>query len=221
VNSALALFFAGFFGAVHCIGMCGGVVTALVFGLHGRFPLWLALWVYNAGRLLSYVLAGMLMGGLGGMVHHLADWHVTRQIAALLNGLFMIAMGGYLAGRWLWFRRLETWGGLLWQRLAPYSRRLLPLRSVAQAFLLGMLWGWLPCGLVYSALLACLTTTSALEGGVWMAAFWLGTLPALLLAGSAGSYLKKFLQDPRLRPLAGFLVIFLGLHLLWREFFRE
>jgi len=106
-------------------------------------------------------------------------------------------------------------GQKLWQRVQPYTRRFLPVRGVAQALPLGMLWGWLPCGLVYSALTTALASGSALEGGLAMLAFGLGTLPNLLLAGLFFARLQRFTRQRAVRVAAGLLVMACGLYGLW------
>jgi len=83
---------------------------------------------------------------------------------------------------------------------------------------LGLLWGWLPCGLVYSVLVAALATGSALEGGALMLAFGLGTLPALLAMGMAAVRLKRFLQHLWVRRGSGLLVLTFGVVGLMRLF---
>jgi sulfite exporter TauE/SafE len=114
---------------------------------------------------------------------------------------------------------LERVGALLWRHVQPLSRRLLPVRTPAQALALGMVWGWLPCGLVYSALTTALASGSAGAGAATMLAFGLGTLPNLLLAGILATQLRALMQAPWLRRTAGLAVFAIGLYGLlgvWR-----
>jgi hypothetical protein len=130
-------------------------------------------------------------------------------------GLFMVAMGLYIAGWWTGLGRLEQVGGLLWRRLEPFGRRLLPVRRPAQALALGALWGWLPCGLVYSALVWAVSSGGAAQGAALMLAFGLGTLPNLLLMGAAAGTVARLAQRPLVRQAAGGAVLLFGLWTLW------
>ncbi len=210
----LSAFLVGLLGGVHCAGMCGGIVGALSFGLRGgrNLPILLA---YNAGRISSYTLAGALMGALGFYFSGLLPVQTAQHVLLSLAGLFLILMGLYLAGWWNALSRLEQAGGHLWRRIEPLGRRLLPVRNVPQALMLGMLWGWLPCGLVYSALVWTVSAGGALEGAMLMAAFGLGTLPNLLLMGVAANQLGRWVRNPAVRAVAGTLVIAFGLSLLY------
>jgi hypothetical protein len=210
----LSAFVVGLLGGVHCAGMCGGIVGALSFGLKGgrNLPLLLA---YNLGRISSYTFAGALVGALGFYFSGLLPVQTAQHVLLSLAGLFLILMGLYLAGWWNALSRLEQAGGHLWRRIEPLGRRLLPVRSVPQALMLGALWGWLPCGLVYSALVWTVSAGGALEGAMLMAAFGLGTLPNLLLMGVAANQLSRWVRNPTVRALAGLLVIGFGLSLLY------
>lgn len=202
----------GFFGGVHCVGMCGGIVGALSLGLPGalrRRPLatWPYLLAYNVGRISSYCLAGALVGALGAA---LVDWMFLQRaqwILQALAALFMLALGLYLGGWWSGLTRVEQLGARLWRYIEPWGRRLLPVRSVGQAFVLGMIWGWLPCGLVYSVLIWALASGSALDGAQLLLSFGLGTLPTLLAMGALAAQLGSFVRRPWPRRVAGGLVI--------------
>ena len=216
-TSFLAAFLIGLSGGAHCFGMCGGIVGALTLGLPatldrpllGRLPFLLA---YNLGRLLSYVVAGMLAGGVGAWATHLMSVHQAQLTLQILAGLFMILLGLYLAGWWMGLARVEQVGGRLWRRIEPLGRRLLPVRTPAQALGIGLVWGWLPCGLVYSALVWAMGAGGALNGGLLMLCFGLGTLPALLAMGAFAATLAGFIRQPWVRQVAGALVIGFGIY---------
>ena len=215
-STFLALFLVGLLGGTHCVGMCGGIVGALSMGAPGRWSMHLA---YNAGRILSYGLAGAIAGAVGAASLGLDGQVPIRLALYLLANLMLIALGLYLLGVTQALAFSERAGQRLWQHLQPLTRRFLPARSVAQAFPLGMLWGWLPCGLVYSALATALSSGSAARGGLAMLAFGLGTLPNLLLAGIVLARLNEFVRRPAVRTVAGLLVLGFGLHGLlgwWR-----
>lgn len=215
-STFLALFLVGLLGGTHCVGMCGGIVGALSMGAPGRWSMHLA---YNVGRILSYGLAGAIAGAVGAASLGLDSQVPMRLALYLVANLMLIALGLYLLGVTQALAFTERAGQLLWQRLQPLTRRFLPARTVAQAFPLGMLWGWLPCGLVYSALATALSSGSAVRGGLCMLAFGLGTLPNLLLAGIVLARLNEFVRRPAVRITSGLLVLGFGLYGLlgwWR-----
>ena len=217
--SLTAAFLVGLLGGGHCAGMCGGIVGAVTVTLPGSRPQWPFLIGYNLGRIGTYTLAGVLAGAIGASSFFLDHVLPIEKLLYALANLMLILLGLYLAGVWRVLTRLEAVGGRLWQRLQPYSRRLLPVRTVPQALLLGTLWGWLPCGLVYSVLVAAIATADPVEGGLLMLAFGLGTLPALLAMGMAAVQLKAWLQNLWVRRVSGFVVLAFGvaglLQLLW------
>lgn len=211
----IALFLVGLLGGTHCVGMCGGIVGALSMGAPSRWSMHLA---YNAGRILSYGLAGALVGALGAASLGLDGQVPVRNVLFLLANLMLIALGFYLLGVTRALAFTERMGQSLWRHVQPLTRRFLPARSVAQAFPLGLLWGWLPCGLVYSALTTALTAGSAGRGALCMLAFGLGTLPNLLLAGIVLARINEFVRRPLVRMASGALVLGFGLYGLWGLF---
>jgi hypothetical protein len=205
-----AVFLTGLLGGVHCAGMCGGIIAALSGQAGGRrLPLHLA---YNGGRVLSYALAGALAGAAGSL-GLLLDGVLPVQLALyVLANVMLIGLGLYLAGVSSVVAWIERLGMALWRRIQPLTRSLLPADTLPRALGLGLLWGWLPCGLVYAVLTTALLTGDALDGAAIMLAFGLGTLPNLLLAGLA---LRRVTAATRARPLrvaAGGLVLGFGLY---------
>jgi len=205
----LALFLVGLLGGTHCVGMCGGIVGALAMGAPARWSMHLA---YNTGRIASYAAAGAIAGLLGAASLGLEGQVPVRLILYFLANLMLIALGLYLTGVTRALAFTERAGQHLWRRLQPLTRRFLPARSVGQALPLGLLWGWLPCGLVYSALASALTAGSAGRGAFLMLAFGLGTLPNLLLAGILLARLNEFVRRPAVRIGSGLLVLGFGLY---------
>ncbi|MBI6944724.1 sulfite exporter TauE/SafE family protein [Pseudomonas putida] len=206
LGSALVL---GLLGGGHCLGMCGGLMGALTLAIPPeqrarRVRLLLA---YNVGRVLSYACAGLLLG--------LAGWAVASGPAALAlrvaAALLLIAMGLYLAGWWSGLTRIEALGRGLWRHIQPVASRLLPVSSLPRALLLGALWGWLPCGLVYSTLLWAASQGHAGYSAALMLAFGLGTWPVLLATGLAAERVNALLRRRSVRMAGGLLVILFGL----------
>lgn len=213
IETLAGAFLVGLLGGVHCAGMCGGIVGALTLGLpRGRaadqLPFHLG---YNAGRILSYTAAGGIMGGLGLLLAEFSAIDQAQHILLILAGIFMILLGLYLAGWWRILTRLEEVGGPIWKRLEPLGRRFMPVRTPGQALQLGLVWGWLPCGLVYSALIWSVSAGGVWRGALLMLAFGLGTLPNLLAMGAAAGALQGFIRRPWVKSGAGLLVILFGL----------
>lgn len=204
----------GLLGSSHCLGMCGGIASAFSFGIdvdrqrapRSRLSFQLA---YNLGRISSYMLVGFAAGTLGAQLTRLGLSPITGKLIA---AGFMIALGLYLANWWRGLALLENLGAKLWRRLQPLGRFLFPLQNRWQAFLLGALWGWLPCGLVYAAVAWSLTAGNALDGAWLMLGFGLGTLPAMLLAGQFVERLRDWVRKPATRAFAGSLLIAFGLY---------
>ena len=210
-----AAFAVGLLGSVHCAGMCGGIAGALGLGLPGRRGGRLAhLLAYNAGRIGSYAAAGALAGWLGAGLDR--AWLAEAQwVGRYLAAAFLVALGLYLGGWWQGLAWLERGGAHLWRHLEPWGRRLLPVTRPSRALALGLVWGWLPCGLVYSALVWAATAAAPLRGAALMAAFGLGTLPMLLLLGGSAGALAAVLRRPGLRRAAGLAILLLAAYTLW------
>jgi sulfite exporter TauE/SafE len=210
----LAVFLIGLLGGVHCAGMCGGIVSALSLQtprpVGKQSPVWPLHLAYNLGRISSYAIAGALMGALGSLGLLLNNWLPVQMILYVGANLMMVALGLYLTGLTRTLAFVERAGQWLWRRVQPSTRRFLPVRGVAQAFPLGMLWGWLPCGLVYSLLAMTLLSGSALRGAAIMLAFGLGTLPNLMLAGLLLVRFRSAIQGRALRLGSGLIVLGFG-----------
>lgn len=207
----LGVFLTGLLAGTHCAGMCGGIVTALsLSGAPHTRPALSHLLAYNLGRIGSYTLAGTLVGALGAGGVMLGPGQPLQQALYVAANLMLVAMGLYLAGIWRGVVYLERAGALLWRKIQPMTRGVLPVRSAPQALALGALWGWVPCGLVYSMLVAALAWTSPWRGALIMLAFGLGTLPNLVLLGYFAGRVRPWLQRRSVRMAAGLLVIGFG-----------
>ncbi len=206
----IAVFLVGLLGGTHCMAMCGGIVGALTVGTPaGRrhWPLHLA---YNLGRISSYALAGAVLGAIGSAGLLLNDVMPVQMTLYVLANLMLVALGLYLIGVPQGLTFLERGGQKVWARIQPLTRRFLPATSVSRALPLGMLWGFLPCGMVYSVLTTALLTGSALRGAGLMLAFGLGTLPNLLLAGFLLRRFRDVVQGRAVRLASGLLVLGFG-----------
>lgn len=193
----LAALLTGVAGAGHCAGMCGGIAGALAHAIPAGQRSFLLTLGYSTGRLSSYALLGALAGALAALLAP-RDAGMAMLTARLLTGVVMLAIALHLLGATRWMQSLEVFGAALWRRLAPLARRLLPVTTLPRALALGALWGLLPCGLVYGALLYAGTSGSALNGGLVMFVFGIGTLPAVLGLGIAARWLTRHARMVRL-----------------------
>jgi len=207
----IAVFLVGLLGGTHCAAMCGGIVSALSMpdGAPQRsaWPLHLA---YNIGRIGSYTLAGAMAGTIGSLGLLFNGILPVQMVLYVVANLMLVALGLYLTGVTRTLAVVERLGQKLWGRIQPLTRRFLPAQSVSQALPLGMLWGWLPCGMVYSVLTTALVAGSAGRGAGLMLAFGLGTLPNLLLAGLLLKRLRDLTRARSLRLASGMLVLAFG-----------
>ena len=208
--SFLAAFLTGLLGGAHCVGMCGGIVAAMSLQPGGRQPFVFHL-AYSAGRIASYSAAGALAGLLGSAAFLSDTLYPLQQGLYLLAQIVLILLGLYLAGLDRSVLVLERAGGVLWRRLQPLLARVMPIRTLAQALSAGALWGWLPCGLVYSVLVSALASGSAGRGGALLLLFGLGTLPNLLLMGWAANSLRELVRRVWVKRIAGLGVASLGI----------
>ena len=211
----LTAFAIGLMGGVHCIGMCGGIVGALSFGLKTQpeqqtKSLFKILFAYNFGRLFSYTLAGGLMGSLGWMASHWIEVQQLQNILQLFAAIFMLLLGLYLGGWWNVLVHLEKAGGVFWKYIQPLGQKLLPVTNMKQAIALGLFWGWLPCGLVYSVLIWSISAGNFQQGALLMLSFGLGTLPNLLAMGVFANQLNQWVKNSKVRQVAGGIVICFG-----------
>lgn len=204
----------GLLSGSHCVVMCGGIAGALGLasrdaarrrGLGLAWPL-----AYNLGRVLSYTVAGAIAGGIGSGVVRLAPLAAVRTVAGSAAALALLLVGLRLVFGNAWFHWLDRPGLALWARLAPLARRFLPIDSLPRALGVGLLWGWMPCAMAYSMLVAAALSADVVAGAGMMLAFGLGTLPWLLLTGALLPRLSAAATHPGWRIGGGLAICVLG-----------
>lgn len=212
----IAVFLIGLLGGTHCVAMCGGIVGALSVQMPGKsvrqWPIHLA---YNLGRITTYTVLGGLVGAIGSAGMLFGDMLPVQLALYVAANIMLILLGLYLTGITQLLTPIERAGGVIWRRIQPLTSRFLPARSVGRALPLGLLWGFLPCGLVYSVLTTALVTGSAGRGAGLMLAFGLGTLPNLMLAGMLFKRFRDLTRNTRVRIVAGLLVAGFGVYGLY------
>lgn len=202
-----AAFLAGVIGSVHCVAMCGGIATGFALPGAARAAAWRIALITNAGRITGYMLAGAIVGGLG---HGLVALFQIPNLAIALRaaaGVVMIVVALRMLGHRL-PKPMRGPSEALWRWLKPLQAPLLPATTLPRRFALGVLWGWLPCGLSTTLLAAAWMQASALGGFALMAAFGCGTLPAMLPLSYSGA---RWLARPGQRRIVGFVLLFAGL----------
>lgn len=218
---ALTAFGAGLLGGVHCVAMCGGIVGAACGSKCSsqRDPIrWRLALGYNAGRITSYCIGGLLAGAIGQAGIGLRGGMPAQQLAMLASGIMLCVIALYFAGITPVARGMEAAGSVIWKRVQPWSRQFLPADTFGRAYGLGLAWGWLPCGMVYAMLLTALAAGSAAEGALIMFAFGLGTLPNVLLIAVFFNRIGTALKSATARAVAGVLIAGVGIFSIAQSF---
>ncbi|NEV64808.1 sulfite exporter TauE/SafE family protein [Thiorhodococcus minor] len=227
MSPAYALaFLVGLLSALHCIGMCGGIAGAISYSLppavRSRPSSYVSYQLlFNLGRILTYCVAGAAFGSLGAGLAQLSTLGWLEEVMRLVAASVLIGIGLYIGGWLPGFAVVERVGLPLWRRLEPARQRLLPVRSPLGALLVGLIWGWIPCGLVYSILIGAPAQGGWLAGAGYMAAFGLGTLPVVLGTGLLAGRLGLLARDRRLQALAGIALIGLALFTLYYQGYNQ
>ncbi|MDJ0813602.1 MAG: sulfite exporter TauE/SafE family protein [Woeseiaceae bacterium] len=202
---------AGLVGSAHCLGMCAGIsglfaVKAEAASMRASVP---TAFVYNAGRVITYAVLGAIVAAFGSVIVK-ASPNMAVGIR-MLSGIIIILVGLQVAFNLRALRIIERMGGKLWARIAPAAQKLVPVTSLPRALGLGLVWGWLPCGLVYSVLMIAATSASPVGGAATMVAFGIGTMPAMMLTGLGAARVSGAMQRRGTRLGLGILVIVMGL----------
>ncbi len=216
----LVAFSLGLASTVHCWGMCGGIMGALTFGLPdevrtNRIRLYSYVASYNLGRISSYTIAGVIAGSISSTLMSNLSIEYGHLVLRALAAIVLITFGLYLSGLFPKLQILESIGGIVWRRLQPLTRNYFPVRTVRRAFCFGLIWGWLPCGLVYSALLWATASGDPVLGGIYMLAFGLGTLPGVMASGIMSSTILNLSRINSLRYAVAATIIIFGFMLFF------
>jgi uncharacterized protein len=205
IGAALLL---GLAASGHCVLMCGGITAALGLATardaNGRIrPALLA--SYQLGRIASYALAGLLFAGVFGTLIAVLDIEAVRQTMRALSALTLLLAALVAFGRV--HDPGHRIGRSVWLRVSRLGRGLLPVTTVPRALAFGMVWGWMPCGFVYTVLLVATMQSDAIRGALTLAAFGLGTAPAMLITGFGAKRLASVVSLPATRHVAGAVLL--------------
>ena len=209
----LAAFSMGLFGSPHCLGMCGGIVTA--FGLSMQHVSdskknGLIL-TYHLGRLISYSLLGLIASLVGVAIFQSI---MSNSAPRIVLGAVLVLIGLAMLGLPL-FNQLEKVGMRFWQSLAPIRKKVFPIDSFGKALFAGLLWGFLPCGLVYGALMMAIAGNNITTGAALMFVFGLGTMPMLIKKQKTVGMLQSNIKHFRLRQINGVIMLLSGLAVIF------
>lgn len=209
----LSAFAIGLLGSGHCIVMCGGISSMLTTAIdQNGSKKYLQVTGYHLGRILSYSLFGAIVGFTGSMA--IRGFGLPLDALQIVAGIFLILLGLYI-GQWFkGLSKIEAVGKHLWRFLSPYTKKLIPVRNTRQALTLGVLWGWLPCGLIYSTLSWSLASGSTVNGALIMLFFGLGTLPAMMTTSLGILNIKPLLVNNIFRNAVALLLISYGSYTL-------
>jgi sulfite exporter TauE/SafE len=209
INDLIAAFLLGLISAGHCMGMCGGLMVAA--GIHSKTAL--VAMSYNVGRLLSYMTLGLVFGSITLL---LPDQFLP--LLKLLSASLLLLAALYLLNANQWITSVEKLGLPIWKLVKPSAQKLLPVKNGATAIGLGYLWGFIPCGLVYTALAFSLGQKSPLSTTMLMLAFGLGTFPAMMGMSLLANHLRKWLSLPSVKALLAATMVIFSLTIIWSVF---
>tara|TARA_R110001583_G_scaffold195499_1_gene374353 strand:+ start:11967 stop:12647 length:681 start_codon:yes stop_codon:yes gene_type:complete len=215
INDFIPALFLGLLGAGHCLGMCSGIASAITFSTsasQSKLSTFTALLLYNLGRVSSYSLAGAIFAGSSSALIIFFGGKEALIYLRIVAAILMLCLALYISRLWFGLVHLEKTGKLLWHFIKPIAQYFLPLKHPILALPLGFLWGWLPCGLVYSTLSWAASSGSAENGALIMLGFGLGTLPAMLTVGSLSQQLNIMLNHHYFRYASGLLLALFALH---------
>lgn len=212
----LVAFLMGTFSSTHCLHMCGVIVGTLTLSLkpeirENKAQLFSFVLSYNVGRITSYTIGGFLIGILESIITSPLEETHGQVLMKLLSAAVMTGAGLYIAGWLPKFSYIEKAGSSFWKILEPFGRKLIPVESRKHAFLFGIIWGWLPCGLVYTALALAATSGSFIKSALVMMAFGLGTLPAVLGAGIMVGIISRLLRMQGVKQTVGIMLVALAI----------
>lgn len=217
INSPILIaFIIGLFSSLHCVAMCGSIIGTLSFSLKpeirdNKSKMAAFIFSYNFGRISSYVLAGFLVALLESIITLPLGSEHGHRILQIISALIITGAGFYIAGWFPNFAYIEKTGSRFWKTIEPYGRKLIPVATLKQAFLFGMVWGWIPCGLVYTALALAATSGDITTSMLTMLAFGIGTLPAVMGMGMVSTFISRLSKLHTTKQVIGMLLVLIAI----------
>ncbi|MGO1191417.1 sulfite exporter TauE/SafE family protein [Vibrio casei] len=212
----LAAFLIGLLGAGHCMGMCGGIASLMNLGEMPSKRSWLNPVFYNVGRIISYTLIGGIVGATISTIAEYSGVNAPLNWLRLISAIFMVILALYIGRWWAGLLYIEKMGQHIWKHISPLGKKLLPIKHPLYAIPFGFIWGWLPCGLVYSMLTWSAASGSAAQGALVMLFFGLGTLPLMLFIGLSTTKISQWIKSILFRRIGAILLLLYGLFQLYQ-----
>ncbi|MFV0574719.1 MAG: sulfite exporter TauE/SafE family protein [Vibrio sp.] len=216
----LAAFFIGVLGAGHCMGMCGGIASLMNLGNVPSQQSWLNPLFYNFGRIASYTLIGAIVGGSISSIASYAELNASLAWLRILSSIFMVVLALYIGKWWQGLLAIEKLGQHVWQYISPFGHKLLPIKHPLYAIPFGFIWGWLPCGMVYSMLTWSAAAGNAINGAAAMFFFGLGTLPVMFAVGFGATKFNEIVKSVTFRRIGAIILLFYALFQLYQGIVR-
>ena len=202
-------FFIGLLGSGHCLGMCGGLMSAFTIAIPKDEKKTITLLItYNIGRISSYTFMGVLFGIIG----LTASYTPINNYLRIISGILMILLGLYISKIWNGLNYIEKIGNYIWKPIQPLSKKLLPVNTKFKAFVLGLLWSLIPCGLIYSTLAWAVAQGSIIKSSLIMFFFGLGTFPILIVTSLSTRHSLQFLNKKSFYTISGCIIILFGIY---------
>lgn len=211
--------FTGILSSAHCLGMCGSIILFLTINLKNKNKK-LYNYTYNFGRIISYVIIGFLSGFFGILINELAYSNLLLAIK-LISEISVINIGLYIIFGSKILIILEKFGFFMWNYLQFYIKFLLPIKNFWQAIIIGIIWGFIPCGIVYNVLIWSISFGSITKSSFLMFMFGCGTLPSMLLTGYYSMLYRNFVNNRLTKSIFGFIFIFIGLIGIYSTFLNK
>ena len=209
-------FLAGLLGSGHCFGMCGGIagsLGALAGGSSGK-RLALPAFQFNLGRMIGYAVLGAIAAGVIGAAGEIMQLkQYGKWLKVITAGMVMLIGLSFLVN-WKGLGIIEKGGAGIWRKVSPLASKVSQRHDWMGRTGLGILWGFLPCGLVYTVLMTAASTGNPASGALTMFAFGAGTAPAMMGMTVAAPALSAFLSDKLVRRIVGFSLIVLAIWML-------
>ena len=224
-----AAFLAGILGSIHCIGMCGGIACSAGY-INGnknknqheikfvekKPSAFINTLKFNLGRILSYAILGGLFAYLGHHIIHLSDSRTILRYFRYFSALLIALIGFKYLFDFKLIDHLEKGGYKLWSWLKA-KLKINNYLSSSSLISLGMVWGLLPCGLIYTMLITASSAGTVWGGALIMFVFGLGTLPAMLSISSIANSLKENANVQWMKTVFGVTLLMLALFLVILE----
>jgi len=218
----IIIFFSiGLFGSTHCIGMCGGILSALSIAISNKqsnnkknkYCI-----LYNIGRISMYVIIFIILSIISNLLDK-ATSEITIKILRIISGFLLVIIGLYLSNFWSGIIYLEKVGLFFWNSISILIKFIVPVNSYIKAYILGLIWGLIPCGLVYTTILLALVNTNFNFSLVLIIFFGIGTLPAMMMTGIIYTKYSFLFLDKNIKYFFGIFIILFGIWNIISGFF--